>query len=279
MVKKVAFHVDDIWSSISSNRAAFDLLKNNIASSWSIIVPWKWFEDAINKYKANPRSDLWIHLTLNSERRWDNPQWGPTLPISQVKTLVDSNWKFYQSLDEVFENASYEDIKRELSNQIEIALRTWLNFSHLDVHMWVLLHKKLFWVYKELVELFSIPPFMCYPKKWDTLWNWFYGCEDHINNLVQKWYKCFDNFDANSPNEWQKTDSSHMMSRIDNIKDWTTYFLLHVLPSDIDHEDHTPDEKHRQSEYKLIQSGEVRRIINEKRIQKSKVVDILNDWK
>ena len=279
MDKKVAFHVDDIWSSVSSNRAAFDLLKNNVACSWSIIVPWKWFEDAVSRYKAYPELDLWIHLTLNSERRWDNPQWGPTLPTLQAGTLVGPDWKFYQSLDEVFENVSYEDIKRELSNQIDMALRTWLTFSHLDAHMWVLLHKKLFWVYKELAELFSIPPFMCYPKEWDTLWNWFYWCEDHINDLVQKWYKCFDNFDVASPNEWQELDRDHIINRIDNIKDWTTYFLLHVLPSEIDYEDHTPDERHRQSEYELMQSEEVQWMIDKKWIQKTKVVDILNDWK
>lgn len=276
MNKKVAFHIDDIWSSISSNRAAFDLLNNNFACSWSVMVPWKWFSDAMNTYKKNPELDLWIHLTLNSEWRWDSPQRGPTLPTSQTKSLIDSNWKFYQTLDEVFEKASYEEIKKELVNQIEIALKTWLNFSHLDAHMWIILHKKLFWVYKELVELFWIPPFICYPKEGDSLWNWFYWCEKQIKDLEQKWYKCFNNFDANSPNEWEKSDAMHIKNRIENIRDWTTYFLLHVMPQHIHYEDHIPDEKHRQSEYSIIQSEEIQWMIKEKNIQKSKVVDILN---
>lgn len=219
MDKKETFHSNNIWSSISNNRTVFDLLENNLVSSWNIIVLWKWFEDVIYEYKDHLELDIRIYLTLNSGWRWDNPWWIPILTNLQEKTLVNSNWKFDQSLDEIFENISYEYIKSKLSNIFEGILRIWLKFSYLDTHMWVLLHKKLFWVYKELVELFLIEFFIYHSKEWGILWNRFYGCEGCINNLVQKWYKYFDNFDVNAPNKWQKADSDCIINRNDNRKD------------------------------------------------------------
>ena len=121
--KNVLFHIDDFWASQSSNRAWFDLLKKWYVKSWSVMVPCNWFDDAAKTLKTEKDIDMWVHLTLTSE--WDFPyqQWGPTLHAKDVPSLVNKKWLFYKTTNEVLCNANYEDIKKEICNQIRITFQ------------------------------------------------------------------------------------------------------------------------------------------------------------
>lgn len=244
--KQVIFHIDDLWSSIGANRAAFALFWQWEATSGSIIVPGKAFNDIL-KYNLDG-IDLWVHLTLTSE--WDDPsqkRW-PTLPISQVPTLVDKDWFFWKTLDEVFEHADPEQIYHELNNQIKIAREAWIKVSHIDSHMGVLLHKKLFHIYAQLAIDNKVQPFICYPRKTDWLWHRFFHCEEEIKLLICTWFKVLDAYEPNSLYQWSD-HTTHSIKRIERCTPWTTYFLMHVLNHQISEDEKTPDYKARQSEY------------------------------
>lgn len=268
MSKRVVVHIDDIWSSVSANKAAFDLFDNWGASSWSIIVPGHWFSDLVARKHDIATYDLWVHLTLTSEWLNEALKWKPTLPVHEVSSLVDSNWYFWPEVDDVLYKAHPEEIRKELINQVIIAQKSWIDVSHIDSHMWVLLHEKLFFIYKELADIFKTQPFLVKSKPWEGLWNWFYRCDKHIDGLINTWFNVLDNFDANSLYQWEKKYNLHCIDRIQSIKEWTTYFLLHVLGDDVVDTEKTPDYLARQNEYHFFGSDIVHKIFEEQSIKK-----------
>jgi len=244
--RKVIFHIDDIWCSESTNRAAFALFWQWKATSGSIMVPCKSFNQ-ISEYDLTDL-DLWVHLTLTSER--DNPwqkRW-PTLPISEVPSLVDKDWFFWRTLDEVYAFSDIDQIYHELNNQILIAKQAWINISHIDSHMGVLLHRKLFPLYAQLAIDNNIQPFICYPKQTDTAWNRFYHCQDMIQLLRDKGFHVLTAYEPNSLYSWDD-HTTHLQKRIENCSPGTTYFLIHVLDNNTCDEEKSPDYKARQNEY------------------------------
>lgn len=263
--KKVIFHIDDIWCSESANRAAFVLFLQWEATSGSIMVPCKAFENVL-EYDLNG-IDLWVHLTLTSE--WDDPlqkRW-PTLPVSEVPTLVDKDWFFWKTLDEVYEHADPEQIYDELDNQIRIAREAGIQVSHIDSHMGVLLHKKLFPLYAQLAIDNEVQPFICYPKQADTLWHRFYRCTEEIQRLVAEWFKVLDTYEPNWLYPWNN-HTTHSQKRIKGCVSWTTYFLLHVLDHQISEDEKIPDYKARQNEYEDFVSWKMDEVIKSQNIIK-----------
>jgi len=247
-MKNIIVHIDDIWSTLNSNKAAFDLLENWLASSWSLMVPCVWFNDAIKKYNSCKNIDLWLHLTLTSERDKWYVKWKPTLPTWEVKSLTDKDGYFHKTIDEVFLHANEEEIKNELLNQIKIAQISGVQLSHIDSHMWLLLHSKFFELYKHIAEKTWIQPFICKPSNNSKLGHRFHNCHKFIDDLQINWFKVFDNFDAYSLYDWNDFNDFEL-GRLENIKDWTTYFLIHVSYNH--HNDYltTPDFLLRQKEY------------------------------
>ena len=268
MEKRIVIHVDDMGSSISANRAAFSLLQNGHASSGSIMVPGNWFSDIIEQTNKIQDMDLWIHLTLTSERGDEERKRKPTLPRFEVPSLVDANWYFWPNIDDVLHKANAEEIRRETMNQIIIAQESGINISHIDSHMWVLLHKELFPIYQELAMVFNIQPFIAFSKPWEKKGNRFYDCDTHINNLKTHWFKVFDNLDANSLYHWEKQYNLHCRERITSVKQWTTYFLIHALDENTSDRDKTPDYQARQNEYVFFSSWEGRALLESEGIEK-----------
>lgn len=268
MERKAVVHVDDIGSSISANRAAFSLFNRWCASSWSVMVPGHWFLDAVDRKNHIDAYDLWVHLTLTSEWLNDTLKWKPTLPLDEVPSLVDPDWYLWPTIDDVLYKANPIEIKNELLHQIMIAQRAWIVVSHIDSHMWVLLHEKLFPLYKELADICKIQPFIAKSKPGDGKGNRFYGCDNHINDLIESWFKVFDDCNADSLYQWEKDYNLHCIDRIKSIKGWTTYFLLHVLGDDINDIEKTSDYLARQEEFRFFWSNIADKMFEEQHIKK-----------
>ncbi|OLC77203.1 MAG: hypothetical protein AUH78_04970 [Gemmatimonadetes bacterium 13_1_40CM_4_69_8] len=75
-----------------------------------------------------------VHLALNSE--WKGYRWGPVLGKEAVPTLVDSVGYFTPSTEQ-FLARKYDlgEVERELSAQVERALKSGLKISYVDYHM------------------------------------------------------------------------------------------------------------------------------------------------
>lgn len=132
--KLLIIHADDAGLSHSENMATIQALEKGIVNSYSIMVPCPWFYEMALFAKNNPHVDNGIHLTLTCE--WENYKFGPVLPASEVPSLVDGNGYFYKTREELRENASTEDVGKELQAQIEKVLRFGLKPTHIDSHMY-----------------------------------------------------------------------------------------------------------------------------------------------
>ncbi|RIV32851.1 ChbG/HpnK family deacetylase [Flagellimonas lutimaris] len=153
--KLLIIHADDAGLSHSENQATIQALEKGIVNSYSIMVPCPWFLEMARFAKNNTQYDLGIHLTLTCE--WENYRFGPVLPVSEVPSLVDEHGHFFKKREQLRENATPEDVEKELRAQIEKALNYGLAPTHIDSHMYsVGAHAEYLKIYKRLGEHYNL---------------------------------------------------------------------------------------------------------------------------
>ncbi|MCX2680458.1 polysaccharide deacetylase family protein [Galbibacter sp. EGI 63066] len=152
--KLLIIHADDLGVSHSENHASFTAMENGLVSSASLIVPSPWFLEVAEYKRTHPETDIGIHLALTSE--WDNYKWRP---VTEAPSLVDSNGYFYDNCDDLGNNATYEDVEKELRAQIDLSIANGIAPSHLDIHMGCLVFSELkyFKLYLQLGREYNIP--------------------------------------------------------------------------------------------------------------------------
>lgn len=141
---------DDLGSTHSANVGVYECLRQGLATSATLMVPCPWSREAAARYRGE---DVGVHLTLNSE--WDEYRWGP---ITHAPSLVDGDGGFPRTVEEVFDHADLDEVRRECRTQIERAILWGFDVSHLDSHMGPLqLRPEFFDVYLELAIDFGLP--------------------------------------------------------------------------------------------------------------------------
>jgi predicted glycoside hydrolase/deacetylase ChbG (UPF0249 family) len=148
--KLLIINCDDLGSSRSANVAVYDSLRNGLATSATMMTPCPWARDAAAQYRGE---DVGVHLTLNSE--WETYRWGP---LTQAPSLLDGDGGFPRTIEDTWDHADLEEVRRELRAQIERAILWGFDVSHLDSHMGTLqLRADFFGVYLELAVDFGLP--------------------------------------------------------------------------------------------------------------------------
>jgi predicted glycoside hydrolase/deacetylase ChbG (UPF0249 family) len=141
---------DDLGSSHAANLGVYDALRNGAATSATLMVPCPWARGAAAEYRGE---DVGVHLTLNAE--WDLYRWGP---ITQAPSLLDGDGGFPRTVDDVWEHADLDEVRRECRAQVERAIFWGFDVSHLDSHMGTLqLRPEFFDVYLDLADEFGLP--------------------------------------------------------------------------------------------------------------------------
>jgi predicted glycoside hydrolase/deacetylase ChbG (UPF0249 family) len=94
-----------------------------------------------------------VHLTLNAE--WETYRWGP---ITRSPSLLDGDGGFPRTIEDTWDHADVEEVRRECRAQIERAILWGFDVSHIDSHMGTLqLRPEFFDVYLELAVDFGLP--------------------------------------------------------------------------------------------------------------------------
>jgi chitin disaccharide deacetylase len=141
---------DDLGSSHSANVGCYEALRDGIATSASLMVPCPWSREAAARYRGE---DVGVHLTLNAE--WDLYRWAP---LTHAPSLLDGDGGFPRSIQEVWDHADLDEVRRELRTQVERAILWGFDVSHLDSHMGTLqLRPEFFDIYLELAVDFRLP--------------------------------------------------------------------------------------------------------------------------
>jgi hypothetical protein len=148
--KLLIVNCDDLGSSHAANVGVYEALRRGLATSATLMVPCPWAREAASRYRGE---DVGVHLTLNAE--YDLYRWGP---ISHAPSLLDGDGGFPRTIEDVFDHADLDEVRRELRAQVERAIYWGFDVSHLDSHMGTLqLRPEFFDVYLELAVDFGLP--------------------------------------------------------------------------------------------------------------------------
>ncbi len=141
---------DDLGLTHASNVATYEAVREGLASSASLMVPCPWARDAAAAYRGE---DVGVHLTLNAELetyRWD--------PITSSPSLLDGDGGFPRTVEDAWDHADPDEVRRECRAQIERAIVWGFDVSHLANHLGVLQPRPEFFdIYLELAVDFGLP--------------------------------------------------------------------------------------------------------------------------
>ncbi len=141
---------DDLGLCHASNVGAYDALRSGMATTAGLMVPCPWSREAAANYRGE---DVGVHLTLNAE--YDLYRWGP---ITQAPSLLDGDGGFPRTLDDLWDHADVEEVRRECRAQIERAILWGFDVSHLSSHLGALeFRPEFFDVALDLAVEFRLP--------------------------------------------------------------------------------------------------------------------------
>jgi predicted glycoside hydrolase/deacetylase ChbG (UPF0249 family) len=153
----VIINCDDLGLCQAANDGVYDALRTGVATSASLMVPCPWARAAAAGYRGE---DVGVHLTLNSE--FDAYRWGPS---THAPSLLDGDGGFPRTLDDLWDHADLDEVRRECSAQIERAVLWGFDVTHLDSHMGALqLRPEFYDVYLDLAVEHGLPLRMAGPS-------------------------------------------------------------------------------------------------------------------
>ncbi len=130
LAKYLIVNADDFGMCGAANDAVIELLETGGMQSATVMMPCPAAEDAARFAAAHPEYAIGVHLTLTSE--WNTYRWGS---LTGGKTLEDADGFLWKTSKLVEQNATNEDIERELRAQVDLAYQLGMRPSHLDNHM------------------------------------------------------------------------------------------------------------------------------------------------
>jgi predicted glycoside hydrolase/deacetylase ChbG (UPF0249 family) len=141
---------DELGVTHASNGGVYESLRQGQATSAGLVVPGPWAREAAARYRGE---DVGVHLTLNAE--YDLYRWGP---ITHCPSLLDGDGGFPRTLEDLWEHADTEEVRRECRAQIERAIYWGFDITHLSAHLGALeLRPEFFDVALDLAVEFRLP--------------------------------------------------------------------------------------------------------------------------
>ena len=148
--KLVIVSADRIGTTHSSTAGGYQALREGAATTGTIVMPGAWARHAAELYRGE---DLGVHLTLNSEL--DCFRWGP---ITNAPSLLDGDGGFPRTLDDLWDHADLDEVRRECRAQVERAVLWGFDVTHLTTHMAALQQRPEFFdALLELAVTFDLP--------------------------------------------------------------------------------------------------------------------------
>ena len=179
---RIVLHQDDVGMCHGANVAFSELSNLGSITSGSVMVPCPWFREAAEMAAANKKLDLGIHLTLTAEKEFY--RWRPLTSASKSSGLVDDDGYMWRDVSSVRRNANIEAVALELRAQIDFALASGFDVTHLDAHMGVTLAPEFCAIYIRLGAEYQLPVLLT--KKLSQ-----YGPNNHIVGVTDEQFDEF----------------------------------------------------------------------------------------
>jgi predicted glycoside hydrolase/deacetylase ChbG (UPF0249 family) len=153
--QSIVLHQDDVGMCHGANVAFLELSKLGSITSASVMVPCPWFAEAASMAASDPKLDLGVHLTLTAEKEFY--RWRPISDASKSTGLVDEHGFMWRDVSSVRKNANREAVEVELRAQIETAIASGFDVTHLDAHMGATLAPEFCEIYLGLGVDYELP--------------------------------------------------------------------------------------------------------------------------
>jgi len=148
--KLLILSCDDLGFCHAANVGVYQALRDGVATSAGLMVPCPWARGAAAAYRGE---DIGVHLTVNAE--YDLYRWGP---ITHAPSLLDGDGGFPRTVEDVWDHADLDEVRRECRAQVERAILWGFDVSHLDAHMGTMqIRSEFFDVYLDLAVEFRLP--------------------------------------------------------------------------------------------------------------------------
>jgi predicted glycoside hydrolase/deacetylase ChbG (UPF0249 family) len=147
----VILSCDDLGSCHAANEGVYQAIREGAATCTSLMVPAPWARHAAAAY--DPADDVGVHLTLNAEHPMY--RWGP---LTHAPSLLSGDGGFPRSIDDLWEHADPDEVRRELRAQVERAIAWGIDVTHLAPHLTAItLRPEFFDIYLELAVDMALP--------------------------------------------------------------------------------------------------------------------------
>ncbi len=143
----VVVHADDVGMCGSTVDAFLELADTGLVSSASLMAPCPWFAEAATRCRGRGDLDLGVHLTLTSE--WPGYRWGPISTRDPASGLIDHEGCFHRS-HSAWTTIDRPTARREIDAQFDRMVAAGIDVTHIDSHMFAVLHGALAEDYVEL---------------------------------------------------------------------------------------------------------------------------------
>ena len=131
--QRVVIHADDVGMCHGANAAFVELSRLGTISAGSVMVPCPWFAEIASIAADDPRLDVGVHLTLNSEQA--GYRWAPLTRPPSSAGLTDGDGYFWANDAHTRAHAHPDAVEAEWRAQVERALSAGIDVTHLDAHM------------------------------------------------------------------------------------------------------------------------------------------------
>jgi predicted glycoside hydrolase/deacetylase ChbG (UPF0249 family) len=118
---------DELGVTYASNSGIYGALREGMGRVGGLVVPGPWAREAAARYRGE---DVGVHLTLNAE--YDLFRWGP---ITHSPSLLDGDGGFPRTLEDLWDHADTDEVRRECRAQVERAIYWGFDVSHLSAHL------------------------------------------------------------------------------------------------------------------------------------------------
>lgn len=145
--KYLIINADDFGMSTEFNQAICSLMTQGIVTSTSLMANGIAFEEAIQDIKKHDLKNIGVHLTLTCDG-FENNNKITYSSLTHAKSLEDKNGVLYSSYRDLSANATDEDIINEIYSQIMKINNAGIEFTHIDNHMYSVIHYLGFRGYK-----------------------------------------------------------------------------------------------------------------------------------
>ena len=182
---QIVLHQDDVGMCHGANVAFSELSALGSITSGSVMVPCPWFREAAEMAAVNKSLDLGVHLTLTAEKEFY--RWRPLTSAGKSSGLVDDDGYMWRDVSSVRRNANVDAVALELRAQIDFALASGFDVTHLDAHMGATLAPEFCAIYIALGVEYRLPVLLT--KKLSQ-----YGPNSHITGVSDERFEGFINF-------------------------------------------------------------------------------------